>query len=110
MGAGEETCDGQVFDLDKNKWNDDKLTKLESQLRPRSVCVSGLIKNQIFLFGGEVDPSDKGHDGAGGFENDIIFISNIDGDNVLERFTSKFDDNEVWPESRGWGDGAVSND
>lgn len=108
--AGEEMCDGQIYDLSKNKWDDEKLTKLESQLRPRSVCISGLIQSQIFLFGGEVDPSHKGHDGAGGFEGDIVFISD-DGENVLERFASKYESkDEAWPESRGWGDGSVGTD
>jgi len=102
--AGEETCDGQMYDISKGQW-DEKLTKLEAQLRPRSVCISGLFQSEMFLFGGEVDPSHKGHDGAGGFEGDVIFLAE-DGE-VLERVASK---ESEWPESRGWGDGsAVKN-
>lgn len=104
--AGEETNDGHMYDISTKQWDEHKLNKLEDQLRPRSVCISGILNNKIFLFGGEVDPSDKGHDGAGGFESDLIFISD-DGQNVLERIASKQDN---WPESRGWGDGSVTVD
>ena len=30
--------------------------------------------NYLLVFGGEVDPSSKGHEGAGGFANDEILI------------------------------------
>jgi len=100
--AGEETCDGQLFDLAKNKWQEEKLVNLESQLRPRSVCVSNVFRDVVFIFGGEVDPSDKGHDGAGSFEKDLVCI-NQEG-NVLQRFLPS--EKKSWPESRGWSDGA----
>jgi len=104
--AGEETNDGHIYDISNSKWDDEKLSQLEDTLRPRSVCISGLINKEIFLFGGEVDPSHKGHDGAGGFEGDLIFISD-DGQNVLERIAKQEND---WPESRGWSDGSVAVD
>ena len=57
-----------------NKWEDGLLdyTQEDNKMRPRSVCISSILslsttgKNVAVLFGGEVDPSDRGHEGAGG--------------------------------------------
>ena len=39
------------------------------------MCGSCLInKNTFVIFGGEVNTSDRGHEGAGDFINDLIFI------------------------------------
>lgn len=100
--AGEETNDGHIFDLEKGTWEEEGMEGLDS-LRKRSVCVSGTLASskQMFLYGGEVDPSDKGHDGAGGFEGDFVIL---DGDKgCLETVKCE----EDWPEKRGWSDGDV---
>merc|ERR1712176_275176 len=81
-----------------------KTCNLESQLRPRSVCVSNVFRDAVFIFGGEVDPSHKGHDGAGSFEGDLVCI-NQDG-NVLQRFLPS--EKNSWPESRGWRYGGLA--
>jgi hypothetical protein len=39
----------------------------------------------IIFFGGEVDPSDRGHEGAGGFENDMVVLEEKTG--VLKKTT-----------------------
>ena len=41
---------------------------------PRSVfvSVSGLLWNHLLVFGGELTPSDRGHEGAGNFSGDVI--------------------------------------
>ena len=64
----------------------------------------GILSNNTFLFGIEVDPSNKGHDGTGSFESDLIFISD-DGQHDLERATSK---NYNCPELRGESNGSMS--
>lgn len=54
------------------------------------------------IFGGEVNPSDLGHEGAGAFENDVVLI---DGHSA-QRIPSS----ACWPEKRGWADGASEGD
>lgn len=103
--AGEETADGQSFNIATNKWNDVMLTDSLKGMRPRSVCVSGSFPSLgcAIIFGGEVDPSDRGHEGAGGFENDVVVL---DGDSGAYIETIKASTTEPWPQNRGWSDGA----
>ena len=72
--CGEESKDGQLFHLSEEKWEPNDLTEALEGLRPRSVCVSASFPSVgvSLLFGGEVDASDRGHEGAGGFESDIV--------------------------------------
>ena len=76
------------------------------ELRPRSVCISGSFPSVgvAIIFGGEVDPSDRGHEGAGGFENDMVVLDEKTG--VLKETikASSLPEGTAWPESRGWSD------
>jgi len=94
--AGEETNDGHAFDLHKAAWEPQLLTQL-NDLRPRSVCVAHATASHIYLFGGEVDPSSLGHEGAGGFANDVVQIS---PDGVTTHAPT-----DASPTTRGWADG-----
>lgn len=96
--AGEETNDGHVYE--GSAWHDVGMDV--SGMRPRSVCVSGCIGTVIVIFGGEVDPSERGHEGAGGFENDVVVLDAATGKYLETMRTS------LQPETRGWADGAVS--
>eukprot|EP00545_Synedropsis_sp_CCMP1620_P012200 CAMPEP_0119009630 /NCGR_PEP_ID=MMETSP1176-20130426/4499_1 /TAXON_ID=265551 /ORGANISM="Synedropsis recta cf, Strain CCMP1620" /LENGTH=363 /DNA_ID=CAMNT_0006962179 /DNA_START=45 /DNA_END=1136 /DNA_ORIENTATION=+ len=100
--AGEETNDGQLFDVNTKQWQDKMIDVQEDGLRPRSVCVAGSFKSVAVLFGGEVDPSERGHEGAGGFENDVVLLDGTTGE-YLETVRPK----GVSPEARGWSDGTV---
>lgn len=127
--AGEETADGHIYDLLLDKWEDQLLdyTKEDNSMRPRSVCVSSLLpplspaptlttpttattttgksSSIAVLFGGEVDPSDRGHEGAGGFTNDLVFLDAQTG-KVLQTTTApNLSSSDTWPESRGWAAG-----
>jgi len=108
--AGEETADGHVYDLVTNKWSESLLdyTTDENMMRPRSVsaCAPLSSKNRVVIFGGEVDPSDRGHEGAGGFTNDIVILDNTAGGVVQTIIAS----GENWPESRGWSDATVNTE
>mmetsp|Transcript_13273 Transcript_13273/g.24907 ORF Transcript_13273/g.24907 Transcript_13273/m.24907 type:complete len:374 (+) Transcript_13273:147-1268(+) len=52
--------------------------KASGNFRPRSVCAHCNVqwkgKEYLAVFGGEVSPSDKGHEGAGGFANDLLLF------------------------------------
>ena len=101
--AGEETNDGHLFDIATSKWESEALTPRLDGLRPRSVCVNGSFPStgMSIIFGGEVDPSAKGHEGAGGFTNDVVCLKEMTGEH-LETIKPSGDNN--WPETRGWSD------
>ena len=42
--------------------------------RKRSVFGHAAVGEHIVVFGGEVDPSERGHEGAGGFCNDVMVL------------------------------------
>lgn len=70
--AGEETDDVHYFDLTQNKWaqvqtGGEKPTK-------RSVFSSVAIGKYIIVCGGEIDPSDLGHLGAGQFSSEVYVL------------------------------------
>jgi hypothetical protein len=102
--AGEETADGHVFDLATGQWEQELMTL--TGLRPRSVCTSGSFPSVgvSVIFGGEVDPSAKGHEGAGGFENDLVVLDEKTGSILTASIKSD------GPEPRGWSDAAHTDD
>jgi hypothetical protein len=97
-------ADGHAFDVMKGTWADMPLTL--QGLRPRSVCVSGSFPSVgvAVIFGGEVDPSDRGHEGAGGFENDVVILDESTGTFIATKTKSDNENDEPWPETRGWSD------
>jgi hypothetical protein len=100
--CGEESNDGHAFHLESEKWEEKGLTEALTGLRPRSVCVSASFPSTgvSVIFGGEVDPSAKGHEGAGGFENDVVLLDETTG-----KYLETIPANSVgWPETRGWSD------
>ncbi|CAB9527509.1 Nitrile-specifier protein [Seminavis robusta] len=103
--AGEETADGQLFDIAAGKWNDQLLESELEGMRPRSVCVSGSFPSSGYsvIFGGEVDPPDRGHEGAGAFENDVVVLDETSGA-FLASIKAK---GGAWPQTRGWSDSAA---
>ena len=102
--AGEETADGQVFDLAAGKWDDAVLLSELEGMRPRSVCVCGSFPSLGYsvIFGGEVDPSDRGHEGAGAFEHDVVIL-----DEKKASFVAQIKAESSWPKTRGWSDAAA---
>jgi Galactose oxidase, central domain len=106
--AGEETNDGHIYDIQSGKWADAILSSELSDLRPRSVCVSGSFPSVgvSICFGGEVDPSDRGHEGAGGFENDIVLFNETNGHLIQTVKNDASSNNKEWPEQRGWSESA----
>merc|ERR1719491_610467 len=77
--AGEETNDGHVFN--DNSWEAGGMENGIADMRKRSVCSFGSLPkhNTCMIFGGEVDPSNKGHEGAGHFEQDVVLLDGTTG-------------------------------
>ena len=110
--AGEETNDGHVYDVNKSVWDEKGMEGGGlSNMRPRSVCCFASLSNKkCIIFGGEVDPSQKGHEGAGGFENDVVVLDGNDG-SILDIIKKPNDDKDVeWPGPRGWSDATSHED
>jgi hypothetical protein len=95
--AGEEMGDMYRFDLSSQTGSE-----VSSTFRPRSVCASATLcpvqdsAGIVAVFGGEVDASMKGHEGAGDFANDLVLLD--DGGSV---HTVEYDSKEL-PGHRGW--------
>eukprot|EP01091_Cochliopodium_minus_P019318 TRINITY_DN808_c0_g1_i3.p1 TRINITY_DN808_c0_g1~~TRINITY_DN808_c0_g1_i3.p1 ORF type:complete len:231 (-),score=63.20 TRINITY_DN808_c0_g1_i3:63-755(-) len=92
--SGEENDDVHLFDFSNQTWN-----KISSgKFSARSVAPSCRIsKDLMAIFGGEVHPSNKSHEGAGDFANDTFFIGFNDG-SVIEATNTGVD----VPNARGW--------
>lgn len=72
--SGAENADVHKFDVNTNTWT--QIASNDTPLfRARSVCGSCILGNRMVIFGGEVNTSDKGHEGAGDFTNDIVTIN-----------------------------------
>eukprot|EP00966_Prymnesium_polylepis_P068826 1598578-Prymnesium_polylepis.2 len=102
--AGYETNDLLQFELDNGAWQREP----SSWLRPRSVCASWSFAHPsgpaLMLFGGEVSPSDHGHEGAGGFASDLIAVDATSGEPLL--LDVEGDSGSV-PAARGWAAAAA---
>ena len=77
--AGHETNDLMRFDLATHDWH----RAPSDWLRPRSVCASWSMAHPsgpvLLIYGGEVSPSDHGHEGAGDFASDLLAIDPATG-------------------------------
>ncbi|CAA0842825.1 Galactose oxidase/kelch repeat superfamily protein [Striga hermonthica] len=95
--AGMEVDDLHYFDLKEGKW-----VQVETDgenPRPRSVFSTLGIGKYIFVYGGEIDPSDLGHMVAGKFAGDVYAL---DTETLVWK---KWDDGlgcEDHPGPRGW--------
>eukprot|EP00558_Chaetoceros_sp_UNC1202_P002395 CAMPEP_0197241226 /NCGR_PEP_ID=MMETSP1429-20130617/7321_1 /TAXON_ID=49237 /ORGANISM="Chaetoceros sp., Strain UNC1202" /LENGTH=253 /DNA_ID=CAMNT_0042701029 /DNA_START=243 /DNA_END=1001 /DNA_ORIENTATION=+ len=114
--AGEEMGDAILFDTAAESWADKRIVDCVS---PRSVCISATVEcksgqdaaahHAVLIFGGEVCPSDKGHEGAGNFANDLVVLG-ADGDHgdvtvKTKTILTQNGSSDDYPEWRGWSDG-----
>ena len=98
--SGNENNDVYLYNIKNQEWK--VVTKSDSNIRPRSVCATATVKGNFIIFGGEVDPSQKGHEGAGGFANDLVVLS-LDSGSVIPCSTvSATTSTEMAPCARGW--------
>ncbi len=106
--AGHETRDVLRYDVRAETW-----ARAPSEwLRPRSVAASFSVGGVIFVFGGEVSPSDRGHEGAGGFADDLIAFDAATGAPLHVEVVSDAPagSHPRLPSARGWGGAAATSD
>jgi len=73
-----------------------------------------ILNDVAVIFGGEIDPSEKGHAGAGSFENDVWILDGTSSSvSLVQRITSannyeegNEDIHSEWPTHRGWASAA----
>ncbi|XP_059662863.1 nitrile-specifier protein 5-like [Cornus florida] len=95
--SGVELDDVHFFDPVEEKWVEVETTG--EKPTPRSVFSTVGIEKYIFVYGGEVDPSDLGHLGAGKFSGELYAL---DTETLLwKRLDDKSDSGEH-PGPRGW--------
>eukprot|EP00897_Mesotaenium_endlicherianum_P004277 jgi/Mesen1/3878/ME000208S02887 len=70
---GSELGDVQRFDLTTHTWEEVELSG-EAKPSARSVFGTAAVEKYIVLYGGEVDPSDQGHMGAGMFSGEVWLL------------------------------------
>ena len=99
--TGEENSDVHRFDIAKSKW-----TQLQSfpkdSISKRSVCAAASLTsiNMILIFGGELEPSARGHEGAGNFGNDVIYLDTKTKGALFAN--ASVDSKSEAPTPRGW--------
>ncbi|OVA20129.1 Kelch repeat type 1 [Macleaya cordata] len=97
--SGEELDDVHCFDPVKEEWTQVETTG--DKPTPRSVFSTVGIGGYIFVYGGEVDPSDLGHLGAGKFAGDGYVLDTEKGE--WKRWEDVSDSGgEDHPGPRGW--------
>lgn len=79
--CGHELSDIHRFDLTRQVWEQ---VHCQGETTPtgRSVFGTATIGSNIVLYGGEVDPSDQGHLGAGAFSGEVLVL-----DTALQRWS-----------------------
>jgi N-acetylneuraminic acid mutarotase len=70
--AGAEVDDVHSFDPTNQTWK--QVETSGEKPTPRSVFSTAVFGKYVFIYGGEVDPSDLGHMGAGKFSGDVYCL------------------------------------
>ena len=89
--------DVYYFDLATREWTEVETTG--EKPTPRSVFSTTAIGKYIFVFGGEVDPSDLGHLGAGKFTGEFYAL---DTENHVWKKLEDGSSSANHPGPRGW--------
>ncbi|GMH12561.1 hypothetical protein Nepgr_014402 [Nepenthes gracilis] len=95
--AGEEMDDVHCFDLVKKEWSEVETTGEKPS--PRSVFSTVVVGKYIFIYGGEVDPSDLGHLGAGKFSGEAYAL---DTETLVWKKLHDGRNSRDHPGPRGW--------
>ncbi|KAH6781000.1 Galactose oxidase/kelch repeat superfamily protein [Perilla frutescens var. hirtella] len=95
--SGDELDDVHCFDSKAGKWAFVETTG--EKPTPRSVFSTVGIGKYIFVHGGEIDPSDLGHLGAGKFSNEVYAL---DTETLVWRRWADGPGSDGHPGARGW--------
>ncbi|KAH6788634.1 Galactose oxidase/kelch repeat superfamily protein [Perilla frutescens var. frutescens] len=95
--SGDELDDVHCFDSKAGKWA--CVETLGEKPTPRSVFSTVGIGKYIFVHGGEIDPSDLGHLGAGKFSNEVYAL---DTETLVWRRWADGPGSDDHPGARGW--------
>ena len=99
--AGREMNDVHEYDVESKKWSQ---VVFDVPFPPRSVFGVAVLDDVIVTICGEVDPSDKGHAGAGHFSNECYAWKTSEKEKKWQKLGLADD---VVPEPRGWFPAAV---
>uniref|UniRef100_A0A7S3PKB3 Uncharacterized protein n=1 Tax=Aplanochytrium stocchinoi TaxID=215587 RepID=A0A7S3PKB3_9STRA len=94
--SGKEMNDVFRYDIQAQTWKEIYAPK-NSPVRPFSVSAGAVVSGRIIFFGGEVEASNKGHEGAGGFAQDCQAFDGVDGSLSPIQIVS-----DQFPTARGW--------
>lgn len=95
------------FDLSEGAWYE-VLPEGNDAIRPFSVSSGATLGDLLVFFGGEVEESAKGHEGAGGFSDALLVLDGRTGEVVS--LDAALPPPEPRPVSRGWADAAAWGD
>ena len=101
--CGHELNDVHSFDTATQQWR----REAEGQFSARSVCPHAVITHpqtgqpHLVVFGGELSPSARGHEGAGNFGNDVLAFPVQPDGRVGAAITVPYAD-DARPPARGW--------
>ena len=99
--AGHERSDVHRYSPQASTWT--QCEAAEEGLRPRSVFPVGTLPGGgAVIVGGEVEPSEVGHSGAGGFANDVVLVF-PGGADARKTLTATVTSSSEVPCPRGWG-------
>ena len=96
--CGKESNAVWRFLLDSGIW-EEILPEGNAALQPFSVSCGATVGQNLVFFGGEVDPSNMGHEGAGGFTDKVVVIDSTTGAVLPCSATAE---GAVGPLERGW--------
>jgi len=98
--SGQENNDMHMYNIASDSWS----PSVTLPYRARSVCPTTTISKgkYVLLFGGEVNISDRGHEGAGDFSNDIVCIDSATGTILKCTNITEGSDASKCPPARGW--------
>ena len=100
--AGRETNDVHRFDIATAAW-EQVLADGNDVLTPFSVSCGGLVGDRIVFFGGEIDPSTKGHEGAGDFGNFVVALDGNTGAPLPAAVAADAPPARGWTSAGVWG-------
>lgn len=95
--SGKELDDVHCFDPLTEKWS--LIEDSGEKPSPRSVFCITSIGKYIIVYGGEIDPSDLGHLGAGQFSDELF---SLDTETCVWKKMEVASDSDVLPGPRGW--------